>query len=586
MSGQAKCTSIFNELRLEGKLCDGIIKVEDVEFQIHKIILCNCSAYFRALFTRWSTEDRKVFSVYNLSPQMMELIIQFAYTGSVAVTEGNAQELLLAAYLLNVVDVVQTCSTFLSERLCPGNCVGIWQFTKTCFCAELQLRAYGYVMHHFREVVSQDEFLQLSVQELSDILASDDLSVKKESTVFETILRWISHLPEERERHITVLFSKVRLALSSEDYIKNTVMSNKLVSNNKYCLKIANVAIQTIRHMVRNSPLESNLSYHLARPRLPDAVLLAIGGWSDIIPSDDIEVYDVRADCWVNMTNDLMRPRAYHGTVFLNDCVYCVGGFDGVEHFNTVHMFNLSTHIWHEVAPMHCRRCYVSVTVLNGCIYAMGGFDGQARLSTAERYRPETNQWSLIAPMHEQRSDASCTTLHSKIYICGGFNGREFLETAEYYSPETNQWTMITPMNSRRSGIGVIAYADHVYAVGGFDGNNLLQSAEAYDPQTNAWHPASSMLTARSNFGIEMIDDHLFVVGGFIGAATTYNVEYYDITMNVWFKACRMEVFRSALSCCVVPRLPNMTDYTFPRDSLPLFHSDEAEEEEEPVDGI
>ncbi|KAK2893971.1 hypothetical protein Q8A73_016455 [Channa argus] len=236
MSGQGRCTSIYNELHPEGNLCDAIIKVEDVEFQIHKVVLCNCSPYFRVLFNCCSTEDRKVFHVSNLSPHMMELIIQFAYTGSVMVTEDNVQELLLAADMLNVVDIVQTCSNFLSEKLCPENCVGIWQVTNICLCPELQHRAYSYIMHHFREVVFHEEFLQLSVQELTDILKRDDLGVKNESTVLEAILRWISHLPEEREGHITLLFSKVQLALSSEEYIKNTVMSNKLTAKSSQTL--------------------------------------------------------------------------------------------------------------------------------------------------------------------------------------------------------------------------------------------------------------------------------------------------------------------------------------------------------------
>lgn len=40
------CT-IFNELRLEGKLCDVVIKVNDIEFNAHKNILCGCSSYFQ-----------------------------------------------------------------------------------------------------------------------------------------------------------------------------------------------------------------------------------------------------------------------------------------------------------------------------------------------------------------------------------------------------------------------------------------------------------------------------------------------------------------------------------------------------------
>ncbi|XP_029022352.1 kelch-like protein 10 [Betta splendens] len=58
-------------------------------------------------------------------------------------------------------------------------------------------------------------FLQLSAQELSGILDTDDLNVRKESFVYDAVLRWIAHKPEDRERHIDELFSKVRLALES-----------------------------------------------------------------------------------------------------------------------------------------------------------------------------------------------------------------------------------------------------------------------------------------------------------------------------------------------------------------------------------
>ncbi|XP_071357249.1 kelch-like protein 10 [Trachinotus anak] len=575
--------SVYNELRLQRTFCDAVIKVEDVEFPVHKIILCNCSRYFRALFTRWSTTDSKVFNISGMTPHMMQLIVEFAYNGSVSVTQDNAQDLMLAADLLNVMDVVQICSNFIGEQLCPENCIGIWQFTNTCISPELQQKAYRYVIEHFEEVVPFEEFLQLSVEELTEMLGRDDLNVRKETTVYEAILRWIAHVPEEREGHIDVLFSTVRLALTSAEYVRIHVLSNALVRNSTECLQITHNAIQTLYHIITNRPSVSGLCSPIARPRLPNAVLLAIGGWSGGDPTNGIEAYDVIADRWINVTNNLERPRAYHGAAFLSGYVYCVGGFDRVEHFNSVRRFDLSTRTWHEVAPMYYRRCYVSVTVLNGCIYALGGYDGHSRLSAAERYKPETNQWSLIAAMNEQRSDASCTTLNDKVYICGGFNGNECLHTAEYYNPETNQWTLITPMNSRRSGIGVIAYADHVYAVGGFDGNSRLRSAEAYNPQTNTWHIVSSMITPRSNFGLEVIDDRLFAVGGFNGSTTTDNVEYYDATTDVWSAACDMEIFRSALSCCVVFGLPNMAEYAYPRDALPFFNLDEEEEEEEEI---
>ena len=40
-------SAVLTELRLEGQLCDVVIKVDNVEFNAHKIILCGCSPYFR-----------------------------------------------------------------------------------------------------------------------------------------------------------------------------------------------------------------------------------------------------------------------------------------------------------------------------------------------------------------------------------------------------------------------------------------------------------------------------------------------------------------------------------------------------------
>lgn len=40
-------SSVFNELRLEQQLCDAVIRVDNVEFHAHKVVLCNHSPYFR-----------------------------------------------------------------------------------------------------------------------------------------------------------------------------------------------------------------------------------------------------------------------------------------------------------------------------------------------------------------------------------------------------------------------------------------------------------------------------------------------------------------------------------------------------------
>lgn len=139
----------------------------------------------------------------------MRLIVDFAYTGTVSVTEDNVKELLIAADEFNMIAIVQTCCTFLTEQLRPENCVGIWQFTRNYYVPRLQLEAYHYILYHFEDVAASHELRWLSVQDLCDILDRDYLIVKKENTVFQAVLHWIAHAPRERGRNLAVLLARV-----------------------------------------------------------------------------------------------------------------------------------------------------------------------------------------------------------------------------------------------------------------------------------------------------------------------------------------------------------------------------------------
>ncbi|OCT57730.1 kelch-like protein 10 [Xenopus laevis] len=568
MEESVRDREIFNELRQEGRLCDVIISVGSVSFSAHKIILCGCSCYFRQLFTgSWSEPKRWHFTIPGLSPEMMRLILDFAYTGVVVVTADNVEELFVAADQFNIMGMVRACMDFMGSQLHPENCLGIWKFTQYYLCPELGQKAHTYLLRHFQQVASAShEFCTVAPEDLAEMIESDELNVQQEEALFQLIVQWIKVEPETRRHSISTLLPKVRLALIATDYLLNTVQEHEYVKLSGPCQSLITNALRLRYSLNMNGPSASDFKNPLTRPRLPYNILFAIGGWSGRSPTSAIEVYDVQADRWTEFEGH--SPRAYHGAVFLGGFIYVMGGFDSADYFNSVKRFSLAQKTWEEVSPMHTRRCYLSVAVLDGYIYAMGGFDGYVRLNTAERYEPHTNQWSLIGTMHEQRSDASATVLHAKVYICGGFNGNECLSTAEVYSPDTNQWTLIAPMSSRRSGVGVITFGNQIYAVGGFDGSDRLNSAEYYDPAYNSWSDAPPMFNTRSNFGIEVLGNRLYVMGGFNGATTTCNVEYLDEKANEWFDATDMSVFRSALSCCVLPGVPDVWDFLQRPDHL------------------
>lgn len=163
----------------------------------------------RSLFTRWSPQEQNLYNIDVVSPEIMRLIIEFAYTGSVQISEENVQDLFIGSDYFAVEDLKQACCTFIQQHLSTENCIGIWQFTECYFCPRLKDSAYLFITCNFKDVCNSSEFLQLAVQQLKELTERDQVQVKTENIVFEAVLRWINHSPEMRRGFISLLLPKV-----------------------------------------------------------------------------------------------------------------------------------------------------------------------------------------------------------------------------------------------------------------------------------------------------------------------------------------------------------------------------------------
>uniref|UniRef100_A0A8C5GJ45 BACK domain-containing protein n=1 Tax=Gouania willdenowi TaxID=441366 RepID=A0A8C5GJ45_GOUWI len=203
--------------------------------------------------------------------------------------------------------------------------------------------------------------------ELADILGQDDLTVTQESTVYQSVLRWINHMPEERQGAISTLLPKVRLGLMDKSYITDNVLNNDVVKTNPESHLLVS---DTLKVMSQPSLLcsESGINNTLFCRRLPNAVLLMVG-----LFSNTTEAFDYRTNSWI-----------------------------------TVHT--------------HPRRISASCTTLNNKIYICGGQSNRI-LKTAEYYNPDTNQWTLITPMGTPRCDLGVVAYMGHIFAVGGRDG-------------------------------------------------------------------------------------------------------------------------------------------------------------------
>uniref|UniRef100_A0A8C3JFG6 BTB domain-containing protein n=1 Tax=Calidris pygmaea TaxID=425635 RepID=A0A8C3JFG6_9CHAR len=151
--------AVMNQLRLDRQLCDVTLRVRyrrDVpprDFPAHKVVLAATSPVFKAMFTAGLREGgMEVVPIEGVHPRVMERLLEFAYTASIAVGERCVLPVMNGAVMYQMDSVVRACSHFLVQQLHPSNAIGIAHFAEEIGCLELQQKAREYIYMHFAEV--------------------------------------------------------------------------------------------------------------------------------------------------------------------------------------------------------------------------------------------------------------------------------------------------------------------------------------------------------------------------------------------------------------------------------------------------
>lgn len=161
----------LNELRMRGELCDVTLVAGTAKIRAHKVVLASCSPYFNAMFTgNLAERNQSEIEFPELDPLALKSLIEFAYTGKTYISQGNVQNLLPAANLLQLCKVKEDCCRYLSSQLDPSNSIGIARFAELHACHELAEKAEAYILQNFEDVCKYEEFLQFSENQVNRII--------------------------------------------------------------------------------------------------------------------------------------------------------------------------------------------------------------------------------------------------------------------------------------------------------------------------------------------------------------------------------------------------------------------------------
>ena len=226
--------------RKHHELCDVEIKVGTRKIYAHKVILAASSPYFRAMFT--GDPSQTEVTIRDVDETAMDILIDFCYTSSIVVEKNNVKTLLPAACLLQLAEIQDECCECLQSQLDPSNCLGIRALADTHACRDLLRIVDKFTLHNFQEVMKHEEFLQLPMSQLIDIISSDELNVSSEEEVFQSVMNWIKYNMEERRPHLAHVLQHVRLPLLSPEFLVETVGSDILIKSDEQCRDLVDKA--------------------------------------------------------------------------------------------------------------------------------------------------------------------------------------------------------------------------------------------------------------------------------------------------------------------------------------------------------
>ncbi|XP_064210726.1 uncharacterized protein LOC660622 isoform X1 [Tribolium castaneum] len=126
------------------------------------------------------------------------------------------------------------------------------------------------------------------------------------------------------------------------------------------------------------------------------------------------------------------------------------------------------------------------------------------------------------------------------------------------YLPDSNMWEHVGTMPEPRNHHGVGYLKGRIYLAGGTDPrpddlrgkSRVVDTVWSFDPTTRAWFSETSLGMKRRNFGLVVLQKNMYVIGGCNDKFESLNsVEKFDPREGVWKFMAPMHYARAGLAC-------------------------------------
>ncbi|XP_041361842.1 kelch-like protein 23 [Gigantopelta aegis] len=360
-----------------------------------RIVLAGMSSYFRAMLTSDMTESQTgVLNLPTVSLSVLQDVIKMYLCGINLVNENNCVQVFDVAEMMQLEYIKGLCNIYLREGLVltVENCLNWWRILKLYHSLDLSNQAFCYLAEKFADFVQTENVVQLSKEEVLQIISRDDLKCK-EDIILKGAMKWIMHNNPDHE-DVKTIFENVRLDIVDSQFLINEVVFSDIVCKNKSVQEMIQKSLSLLGERTAYSRLRTDvfvlhhnntslLSCFTSDDKWEDVPQAPVDP-GDLYSASSLDyniyitggnfkpkytlIYDTLKRVWA-VGPDLIHKRHYHCMVTANSKVYSIGG----RYSNTIEELNESETHWRVVGDLGMQRDHTFPVTVDGNILVMGG---------------------------------------------------------------------------------------------------------------------------------------------------------------------------------------------------------------------
>ena len=468
----------------------------DQTFDCHKVILSSGCEYFRELLAE---NDLNLLDLSEVQAHVIQQVLFFIYTGACDITSDGIKDFLDITTKWKIPSLLRLCFKFMREN-CTIRYAGVFYSLLRQYQDQPTREVVSYfIREHFTDMYSLQSFGSIPVSDFCDLLEHDEINVKTEDEVFDSLVELVEDQPADGE--INARYDVIRFQHITKDYLEGSVRSHPLMREVpqrdlirdaiRYKYGKSNVIPRVQRYWKTQQDIllerVNKLETDLQRIRPLFTKLRCIDDQKSLCAYSDNEEawyeFKVKVQAFIDSGTSIGMYRS--GFVL-------VGAYNK-KFGKHVSYVDMSTSAQLKLPELPESIDSPGVVSVGDDLYVIGGEsndDGQT-LDTVLKMSNATKQWTYMPRLQIPVKGPQCVLLNEVIYVLGqrscnddygAYNPATPEPKMQYLKLNTNNWRLCKkiPEDCDPASDGFIVY----------DGQVVIVKYDAFlkfDPDTNMW---------------------------------------------------------------------------------------------------